>query len=209
MKKMLTPMQNSMIGRSVFAVAILGALLSGCRVVRPEYNNRRFDDEAVITVKKYVDYLRKAATRKPTAEEMEVLAGVPELSSSMTTHFVQREFQVLYMDANYVSFRADMEDYHGGNGNHSRVFVGTISRKTGRILGVADFVPKSKWKALEKKLCEGAIQKIGGTENLQGEVKVIENFYYVEGKLHFVYNPYEIACGAAGAVEVVVNPTAL
>ncbi len=193
----------------VLMSASLSVVFYGCRVLRPEYNNRSLDDEAVITLKEYVDYLRKAATRKPTAEELEVFAGVSELSSSMTTQFVQREFQVLYMDANYVSFRANMEDYHGGNGNHSRVFVGTISRKTGHILSVADFVPKSKWKALEKKLREGAIQKIGGAANLQGEVKVIENFYYVEGALHFVYNPYEIACGTVGAVEVVVNHNAL
>lgn len=205
MKKRVIIMRNSVVRRGAFVVAILGSSFSGCRSVRPEYNNRRFDDESVITLKEYVDYLRKAATRQPTAEELEVFSGVPELSSSMTTHFVQREFQVLYIDENYVSFRADMQDYHGGNGNHSRVFVGTISRKTGRMLGVADFIPKSEWKSLKKKLVAGAIQKIGGAANLQGEVKVIENFYYAEGALHFVYNPYEIACGAAGAVEVPIN----
>ncbi len=205
MKRRVIIMRNSVVRRGAFVVAILVSSLSGCRSVRLEYNNRRFDNESVITLKEYVDYLRKAATRQPTAEELEVFAGVPELSSSMTTHFVQREFQVLYIDENYVSFRADMQDYHGGNGNHSSVFVGTISRKTGRILGVADFIPKSEWKTLKKKLVAGAIQKIGGAANLQGEVKIIENFYYAEGELRFVYNPYEIACGAVGAVEVSIN----
>ena len=65
MKKRVIIMRNSVVRRGAFVVAILGSSLLGCRSVRPEYNNRRFDDESVITLKEYVDYLRKAATRQP------------------------------------------------------------------------------------------------------------------------------------------------
>jgi hypothetical protein len=49
------------------------------------------------------------------------------------------------------------------------------------------------------------IKKLGGKENLQGEVLPIENFCVVKEGLKFVYNEYEVACYAAGAVEVVVS----
>lgn len=36
-------------------------------------------------------------------------------------------------------------------------------------------------------------------------MRPIENFCVVEGGLNFVYNEYEVACYAAGAIEVVVS----
>lgn len=185
------------------------AALVGCQSTRVEYNGREFDDWSTITLKEYVDYLREAATQKPTDEERVLFPNGPGLIPDLTTHYIQREFQVMYIDERYVSFRADMTDCHGGNGNHSQVSVGTIDRKSGRVLGVVDFVPKSKWAVLRQELNNGAIKKIEGKANLQGVVEVIENFYYAKDGLHFVYNPYEIACGATGAVEVVIDSKTL
>ncbi len=195
--------------RKHMLILFVVAALAGCQSARVEYNGREFDDAATITLKEYVDSLREAATQKPTEEERELFPDGPDLVPSETTHLIRREFQVLYIDERYVSFRADMMDYHGGNGNHSQVFVGSIDRKSGRVLGVVDFVPKSKWPVLKQKLYDGAVKKIEGKENLQGEVEVIENFYYAKDGLHFVYNPYEIACGATGSVEVVIDPKTL
>ncbi len=195
--------------RSVAIAVTLAAALSGCQYSCVADGERPFEDEPPLTLKEYVDYLRAAATRKPTAEERELFSDVPELSASLTTHLVKREFQVVHIDANYVSFRADMVDYHGGNGNHSSVFVGTIDRRTGAVLGVADFVSKDKWPILKQRLRAKAVQAIGGEANLQSPVEVVENFYYANDGLHFIYNPYEIACGAAGVVEVVISPREL
>ena len=169
------------------------------------HEERQFDDKPIITLKEYVDDLRRAAVVMPTPEERDLFPNEPELLPDLTTHYIKRDFQVVYIDKRYVSFRADMEDYHGGNGNHSQVIVGTIDRKTGRILGVVDFVPKDKWPTLKRKLYEGAAKKVGGQANLLREVEVIENFYFDEDGLHFVYEPYEIAGGAIGAVDVVVD----
>ena len=195
--------------RIVAAALASAVMLSGCQYSHVADGERPLEDDPPLTLKEYVDYLRAAATRKPTAEERELFSDVPELSASLTTHLVKREFQVVHVDANYVSFRADMVDYHGGNGNHSSVFVGTIDRRTGAVLRVADFVPKDKWPILKQRLRAKAVQAIGGEANLQSEVEVVENFYYANDGLHFVYNPYEIACGAAGVIEVVISPREL
>ena len=48
------------------------------------------------------------------------------------------------------------------------------------------------------------IAKIGGKDNLQGEVTLTENFYIAGDGLHFVFNEYEVACHAQGLVEVVI-----
>ena len=207
-KRLIIEKRGDSLRRAVTAVA-LAAMLSGCQYSQVANGERSFDDEPPVTLKEYVDYLRESATRKPTAEERELFADVPELSASMTTHLVRREFQVVHIDENYVSFRADMVDYHGGNGNHSSVFVGTIDRRTGAVLSVADFVPKDKWPLLRQRLRAKAVREIGGEANLQGAVVVVENFYYADDGLHFVYNPYEIACGAAGVIEVVISPREL
>ena len=209
MKKQLFVEKRGDFLRSVSVAMALAAMLSGCQYSRIEDGGRAFDDAPTLTLKEYVEGLRAAATRHPTAEERELFSDVPELSASLTTHLVRREFQVVHLDKDYVSFRADMEDDHGGNGNHSRVFVGTIDRRTGRVLRVADFVPREKCPALKQRLHAEAARKVGGAENLQDEVEIIENFHYAKDGLHFVYNPYEIACGAAGAVEVVIDPASL
>ena len=52
---------------------------------------------------------------------------------------------------------------------------------------------------------KGVIEKIGGADKLQGEVTLVENFYIAKDGIHFVFNEYEVACYAAGAVEVVVK----
>ena len=63
--------------------------------------------------------------------------------------------------------------------------------------------------ALKKALHDGAVKARGGKENLQSEVDVVENFYLAKDGLHFVYNEYEVACYAAGPVEVVIDPKSL
>ena len=58
--------------------------------------------------------------------------------------------------------------------------------------------------ALGAELRKSVIAKIG-EENIQSPVKPIENFYRAADGWHFVYNEYEIACYALGAIEVVVK----
>ena len=73
--------------------------------------------------------------------------------------------------------------------------------------GVSTHIDKFVLAALESELRKAVVAKIG-EENIQSPVKPIENFYIAADGWHFVYNQYEIACYAIGAVEVVVKRSA-
>ena len=133
-------------------------------------------------------------------ESADMLVG-----SSMTTEEYQSKYSVVFADQKYISFRAEEYSYTGGAHDSNKITVGTIDRKTGRRMCLKDFVSADKLPELTKILHAKAIKKLGGKENLQGEVLPIENFCVVKGGLKFVYNEYEIACYAAGTIEVVVS----
>lgn len=127
------------------------------------------------------------------------------VGSSMTTEEYQSKYSVIFADEKYISFRAEEYSYTGGAHGFNKITVGTIDRKTGRRLRIADFVSADKLPELTKILHVKVIKKLGGKEKLQGEVRPIENFCVVKDGLKFVYNAYEVACYAAGAIEVVVS----
>lgn len=210
----------------VFCTALTVLSVVGCRS-RADNNGRCFDDGPTMTVREYVEQIRVAAMEKPDGSEFPLGIG---LTPGMTTFAFAREFELCYVDLKYVSFRAMMMDDYGGNGDHHKVTVGTIDRATGRILGVADFVPPAKWDNLKKALHDAADKELkrrlrdpayhapgwkwdeerdGKTNLLDGEVYVTENFHYAKDGLHFVYNPYEISCGWMGDIEVIVDPAKL
>ena len=126
-----------------------------------------------------------------------------------TTHEFNTEYRIVYADRDYLSFYAKECSYCGGAHGATVIRVGTISKTTGRILKITDFVADDKRAALKAALHDGAVKVLGGKERLQSEVEIIENFYLAKDGLHFVYNEYEIACYAAGTVEVVIDPKAL
>ena len=127
------------------------------------------------------------------------------VGSSMTTEEYQSKYSVVFADEKYISFRAEEYSYTGGAHGSNKITVGTIDRKTGRRMCLKDFVSADKLPELTKILHVKVIKKLGGKENLQGEVLPIENFCVVKRGLKFVYNEYEVACYAAGAIEVVVS----
>lgn len=131
------------------------------------------------------------------------------VGASATTQEFNKEYKIVYADKDYLSFYTKEYSYLGGAHGNTVIRVGTISRATGRILKVGDFVADVKRAALKKALHDGAVKALGGEENLQSEVEVIENFYLAKDGLHFFYNEYEIACYAAGPVEVVIDPKSL
>jgi len=177
-----------------FVVAALGlALASGCR---HSEGGGRFEDLPTMTMAEYVEQIREAAVKAP--DDPEYPFGI-ELMPGVTTYDMAREFEVVYYDLKYVSFRAMERWYTGGSGSGEVITVGTIDRATGKIMELADFVPREKWAALEARL-----RAKGGSR-----AHLTENFYYGEGGLHFVYDQGDIDCMAAGNVEVVVDITLL
>ena len=147
-----------------------------------------------------VNYLKECREVAMNADTITDGGALP-----MMSHFFKKNFEVRFADANYLSYYAEIESYTGGAHGMTEVTVGTLNRKTGEKVCVKDLVPAEKMPTLLKALREGAIQRLGGAEHLQDEVKATENFYVAADGLHFVYNPYEIACYAKGRVEVVID----
>ena len=169
-------------------VAVASFVLSGCRT-----DNANGSEQ----LKGYINSISHESIRQEPAD---MLVG-----SSMTTEEYQSKYSVVFADEKYISFRAEEYSYTGGAHGSNKITVGTIDRKTGRRMCLEDFVSADKLPELTKILHAKVIKKLGGKENLQDEVLPIENFCVVKGGLKFVYNEYEVACYAAGAIEVVVS----
>ena len=112
--------------------------------------------------------------------------------------------EMVYLDDRYLSYRIEEYTYSGGAHGSTKVSVGTLDRETGRHLTLDSVFGKDGLAALELELRKAVIAKIG-EENIQSPVKPIENFYRAADGWHFVYNEYEIACYALGAIEIVVK----
>ena len=182
-----------------FAVLLaLGGCVSVCQSGNEDFN-------------RYVEFCRETAITPVGAEDPNDSMSKVDwmVGASATTKEFNKEYKIVYADRDYLSFYVKEYSYLGGAHGNTIIRVGTISRTTGRVLKVDDFVADGKRAALKKALHDGAVKALGGKENLQSEVDVVENFYLAKDGLHFVYNEYEIACYAAGPVEVVIDPKSL
>ena len=168
------------------SVAAVCIVLSGCRTREVGESEQ---------LKGYINSISQTLRD----ESADMLVG-----SSMTTEEYQSKYSVVFADEKYISFRAEEYSYTGGAHGSNKITVGTIDRKTGRRLRLKDLISTDKLPELSKILYAKVVKKLGGEENLQGEVLPIENFCVVKGGLKFVYNEYEVACYAAGAIEIVV-----
>lgn len=114
-------------------------------------------------------------------------------------------YKLVYADERYLSFRAEEFEYNGGAHGSTKITVGTFDRRTGKLLKAADLIPAARRAEVLKALRAGVVKAIGGEDQLQGEVRIINNCFVAKDGIHFVYNEYEVACYAAGSIEVVVK----
>jgi stalled ribosome rescue protein Dom34 len=149
-----------------------------------------------VYLQNYIDFISREDIRQDT----DFLSAA---SSGATEEHISK-YCIEFLDEKYISFRAEEYSYSGGAHGYNKTTFGTINRETGKRMCLADFVSSDKQSKLKETLRAKVVQKIGGEENLLGEVKVIENFCVVKDGLKFVYNPYEVASYSMGAIEVVV-----
>ena len=179
--------RNKFLTKSLAICIVL--TLVGCNAV--EQDAQKSERE------KYVEYLR------------EIIADAKKdagffIGNTLTDSEEQCKREMVYLDDRYLSYRIEEYVYSGGAHGSTKVSVGTLDRETGRQLTLADVFGKDGLAALESELRKAVVAKIG-EENIQSPVKPIENFYFAADGWHFVYNEYEIACYALGAIEVVVK----
>ena len=146
---------------------------------------------------KYVEYLQGIiADAKKDADFF--------IGHTLTDSEERCKREMVYLDERYLSYRIEEYTYSGGAHGSTKISVGTLDRETGRQLTLNDVFGKDHLAVLESELRKSVIVKIG-EENIQSPVKPTENFYLASDGWHFVYNEYEIACYAIGAVEVIVS----
>lgn len=182
-------------GLAVLALALAGCATSG-RIEGDEDRER------------YLDFCRELAMMPVTDKgEDEVLSGADWMvyPCSFTSHEFKKEYRIVYADERYLSYRCEEFVYMGGAHGLNVITVGTIERGSGKKVALKDVFSGWGEEKLAKALREKAIERLGGEYELQGEPGPTENFCLMADGWHFVYNEYEIACYAAGAVEVVIN----
>ena len=124
----------------------------------------------------------------------------------LTTREYNSRYEIVYADRErtFFSYRAESFSFTGGAHGETTVSVGTVDVKSGKKLDVARVIPADKRAEALAKVKNAVIAKIGGKDNLLGEVTLTENFYIAGDGLHFVFNEYEVASHAQGLVEVVI-----
>lgn len=172
---------------------ILLALLAGCKYAN--VNNNPCNGECLRN--NYLEQCRFFAMDMGLDEHDLVGTG-------LTTRERQGKYDIVYADDKYVSYKMDEWEYSGGAHGSGRVSVGTLSRKTGEKVLLEEFLSKERIAGLKGELKDAALVRLGSPEALQAEPEVIDNFYLAKDGLHFVYNEYEIACYAEGAIDLVI-----
>ncbi|MGN0833619.1 MAG: DUF3298 domain-containing protein [Kiritimatiellia bacterium] len=149
----------------------------------------------------YVDFVRELAAKPDDpCFPVESLVG-----SGFATRECKCEYRLVFADSRYVSFYAREYRYAGGAHGNTTITVGTFDRRTGRRVALDDAFPAEARPGLAAQLRQLVVEKLGGEEHLQAEVVPTENFCLMSDGWHFVYNEYEVACYADGAVEVVIG----
>ena len=147
----------------------------------------------------YLNEVKAVFGNKDLAQD--VIPGGP-----LTTREYNSKYEVVYTDPErtFFSYRVESFSFTGGAHGESAVCVGTVDVKSGKKLTVADVIPADKRAEALANVKKAVIAKIGGKDNLQGEVTLTENFYVAGDGLHFVFNEYEVACHARGLVDIVI-----
>ena len=117
----------------------------------------------------------------------------------------QCEYKVVYSDKNIVSYKIGKYGYNGGAHGWHNTEVGTL--KNGRNMKLADLpseVPALWRQAVAAHFGAESFEKYIKSPNLYAVPEITENFYLDDKGIHFIYNPYEIACYAAGTIDIFV-----
>lgn len=115
-------------------------------------------------------------------------------------------YRIVHVDARYLSFYVKSYvcagyNAHGG----TTVTVGTIDRKTGKVLKADDLIPEQRRSEVQAALVDGIAKKLGGRDNLLAEPEIIDNCYLDGEGVHFVYDEYDVAPYSQGPIDAVIQ----
>ena len=132
------------------------------------------------------------------------LIADPEMAKAATMSWSREySYDVVYAENGFVSFYCREDYYTGGAHRNHNIKVGTLY--CGKRLRLADLPELDKI----KKLFQQALRSRKDFKEIKNyncgrEVKMTENFYIDAEGIHFIYEPYEIHCYAAGIIDIQV-----
>lgn len=179
---------------------VIGGALVGCKSSPLEKGEEGAKRSAML--QEYLANCQEliAIDQAETNQQSDWLVG-----ASVSTWEAKAACKIVYADVNYVSFRVEEYVYRGGAHGSTIITVGSFERKTGRLLKATDLIPAVRRVEVLRQLRQQVVAKLGGEQHLQGEVTFTDNCYVAQDGIHFVYNEYEVACYAAGMIEVVIK----
>ena len=198
--------------RGAASAGVCLLLLAGCATPNRDSGTEDRD--------RYIDFCRELATSPvPEREDPDDFMSKPDWMvhpCSTTDQEFKKEYNVVYADRQYLSFRCSEYAYTGGAHGNTQITVGTIDRKTGKILTLADVPAFADRHALKRRLQDAVVMKIGKDadaffyDKVKADDESVQSmletgcFYLSKDGWHFVFNAYEVACYAVGDVEVVI-----
>lgn len=114
--------------------------------------------------------------------------------------------EVLYVSDHLVSFRIEAYAYTGGAHGMPCTRVGTL--KDGVLLKLSDIPEQDKLKKAWSEAIARHYECKDFNEYMESAAlfkpEMTENFYLDADGIHFIYDPYEIDCYAAGTIDIFV-----
>ena len=150
---------------------------------------------------------------KNCIESSEEVPYDKKMQGSMFNWEFNGKYKVVYADKKIFSYYVEELYYTGGAHGTFTVNVGSMYRVSGKKITLKDIAGTVQQK---KKLQNLIIEQTAKTfkctvkelpKKLLDMPTLTENFYLGEKGITFVYNEYEIACKAAGAIKIFIPYT--
>lgn len=152
------------------------------------------------------DFISEICEYHMSVPDPENLKGYPRLRWESTGNY-----QIVYSSKKYVSIKAVEWAYTGGAHGNTQTFAATF--ENGKRLRLTDLYRSSQEKKQLETLWQQAITRHFKAKSFAEHVKkcggvftpfMTENFYLDDKGIHFVYDPYDIDCFAAGTIDIFV-----
>ena len=136
------------------------------------------------------------------------IAMSDEADELVVEMYEEKREEVVWATADWLSYKKTVRGFTGGAHGFYDAQYGTLNRKTGRRLSLADIAPKEKIPELTLAIRKALVGNFKKCDQFKGttyeelrkmlleDAKPTENFYYDDQGLHFSYGEYEIAAFA-------------
>ncbi|MFN8255226.1 MAG: DUF3298 domain-containing protein [Bacteroidales bacterium] len=179
--------------------------------VRQQLNRQFFNAEKLdfsTDVNENIQTLVKAITPAYREECLNLKREMGDIVGSYTLNYeLIRSSKIIYNNNYFLSFEIESYVYAGGAHGLPNMKYLHFNMKTGDTVGIDDiFSPESKLKLseiLENKKNEMEANGINVFFD-DARIEAIDNFYFKDNVLCFVYNPYEIGPFSSGFITIEV-----